>query len=291
VIGGGSASGGGSSASGSSAKGADAGGSFDNAITTSPGLVGTSQVGTYTTPDGNACLDPDTPDCITPQKTCGADATTSDVLVDPHGKVLSTICYPTTGYHVQQIGDAPVSMLPPVENNSVVVLDGKDDGVDIEGDVTLQGNNVILIGQGPDVSVIGGDLNIDKNNAIVRGVRIKGSTTITKNNAALIDCVIEGDLTITMNNVSLALCEVWGKLMIEGNNEYLVSNLIAGDQMISGKNLECNDNHYFTDSNGDHVVDKSEVLAPVTCGSDATAGGPPGGNPGGMPTMPGNGKK
>src|SRR6185295_17309607 len=126
------------------------------------------------------------------------DAAT-DVILGRHGEVLTTLCYPTDGWDVTVVGDDPVST-PPLGNKTVVVIDGKDDGVDITGDVDIKGNNSIIWGEGPDVSVIGGDVHIDKNNAIVRGVRIKGDATITKNNAALVDCVIEGDLTVTKNN-------------------------------------------------------------------------------------------
>jgi len=263
---GGTDTGGGSSNSSTGIQGSD-GGAFDNV----GGPVGVTPVSTYTTSSGDGCLEPDSV-CAAPQKECGKDAA-ADVILGRHGQVLTTLCYPTEGWDVTVLGDAPVST-PPLENNTVVVIDGKDDGVDIEGDVDIKGNNVILWGSGPDVSVIGGDLHIDKNNAIVRGVRIKGDATITKNNAALVNCVIEGDLTVTLNNISVALCEVWGKVNIEGNNAYFVSNLVAGDQTIGGKNLQCNDNHSFTDSDGDHVVDVDEVLAPITCEGDSAASNP-----------------
>jgi hypothetical protein len=267
---GGMDSGGGSS---SGIKGSDGGGGFDNAT----GPVGTTPVSTVTTSTGEGCTEPDSV-CEAAQdaaqKACGDDAAT-DVILGRHGEVLTTLCYPTDGWDVTVLGADPVST-PPLENNTVVVIDGEDDGVDITGDVTIKGNNSIIWGEGPDVSVIGGDVNIEKNNAIVRGVRIKGNATITKNNAALVDCVIEGDLTVTLNNISVALCEIWGKVNIQGNNAYFVSNLVAGDQKVTGKNLQCNDNHSFTDSDGDHVVAADEVLAPIECGEDSAAAATPG---------------
>jgi hypothetical protein len=228
--------------------------------------VGLSPVATYSTatPSGGDCLDIQGV-CAKPQDQCDAGGT-ADVIVGPDGAVLSVICYPNRDYHVVVLGDAPVSS-PPLGNNTVVVIDGKDDGVDIQGDLTIQGNNVILYGYGPETSVIGGNLNIDKNNAIVRGVRIDGNASITKNNAALIDCVIEGDLTISGNNVSLALCEIWGNVKIEGNNAVFVSNLVLGDQPISGDNLRCNDNHRFADANQDGLFQSSEIAGAVTCES------------------------
>ena len=226
--------------------------------------VGVSSVSTYTTPSGSGCLELDG-SCVAPQNDCG-EGGTADVIVGENGEVLSTICYPNRDYSVDVLPDSPVSH-PPLGNNTVVVIDGKDDGVDIEGDLTIQGNNVIVYGAGPDTSVIGGNLAIDKNNAIVRGVRIQGNTTISKNNASLLDCVIEGDLTITGNNVNLALCEIWGKLDIQGENAVFVSNLVEGDQKVSGINLRCNDNHYFSDAGMDGSVDPGDVTGNVTCES------------------------
>ncbi len=255
----GASSGGGSASAGDGgATGAGAAGSGSS--------VGVSPVSTYSvaTPTGGDCIDVQG-QCLKPQDSCGADAT-ADVIVGPDGEVLSTICYPNRDYTVQVLGDAPVTS-PPLGNNNVVVLDDKVDGDDVLGDLEITGNNVIVYGQGPDVSRIGGNLSIAKNNAIVRGVSIGGDVTISKNNASLIDCVIEGNLTITGNNVSVALCQIWGDVTIEGQNAVFVSNLVAGDQAISGDNLRCNDNHRFTDTNQDGVVQPEEVTDPITCES------------------------
>ncbi|MFI5308358.1 MAG: hypothetical protein ACHQ53_13445 [Polyangiales bacterium] len=231
-------------------------------------MAGKAPVETFTTatPSGSACLQVKD-QCIKPEKDCGADAT-ADVIVDASGAVLSTICYPNRDYNVVVVGDAAVPTAP-LQNNSVIVLDDKADGVDVTGDVTITGNNVIVYGYGPNVSEIGGNLSIDKNNAIVRGVTIDGNVSISKNNASLVDCVIKGDLTITGNNVTLALCEIWGNVAIEGNNAVFVSNLVLGDQPISGMNLRCNDNHHFADANMDGVFQPAEVTTPIECGSKA----------------------
>jgi hypothetical protein len=186
-----------------------------------------------------------------------------DVLVDADGNAIDVICYPTTGVAIETF-DGPVE---DVGNNVVLVIDDADDGVDVDGDVTIDGNNVSLYGHGPDTSVIGGDLNIDKNNATVRGVRVTGDVTIDKNNPSIVDCVIEGDLLIRGNNVSIAECEVWGTLTIEGNNAILVSNVFATPPVVKGMNTVCTDNVAFTDANGDAHVDDDELGDPVECGT------------------------
>lgn len=252
-------------ATGTGASGVGKAGAAGSTADISSAQVGVASGATFTTSTPTTgCIDLEG-QCLKPQDQCGKDGT-ADVIVGPNGEALSTICYPNRDYHVQVLGDAPVSS-PALGNNTVVVLDNKDDGVDVVGDLTITGNNVIVYGYGPDTSVIGGNLTIGKNNAIVRGVRINGNASITKNNAALIDCVIEGDLTISGNNVSLALCQIWGNVKIDGTNAVFVSNLVAGSQPVSGDNLRCNDNHYFADANADHMFETSEITGPLTCES------------------------
>jgi len=228
------------------------------------GLAGVTPVLTSSTSSSKLCLG-DGKDCVTPEDKCGKDGT-ADVIVDAAGNVLSIVCYPSKNYELVDLGGGPVEN-PKLGNNVVAVLDGDDDGADVDGRLTIEGNNVIVYGAGPGSSVIGGDLEVLKNNAIVRGVRIEGDAVIRKNNFSLVYCVIEGDLIVSGNNASIALCEVWGKIIIEGNNTVLVSNLIAGDQRVDGVNLRCNDNHRFTDIEGDGAVDEDDVLGPVNCSS------------------------
>jgi hypothetical protein len=218
------------------------------------------------TPDGEACIQLDNPNaCAKPQMACGDDGA-ADVLVDSQGAVVDVICYPTSGVAVQDFeGD-----VKHVGNDVVLVLDAADDGVDVHGDITIDGNNVVLYGHGPDTSIIGGDLNLDKNNALVRGVRVEGDVTIDKNNPSIVDCVIEGDLLIRGNNVSLALCEVWGKLTIEGNNAVLVGNRFAFPPQIMGNNTICNDNFAFADGDDDGVIDDDELHDAISCDSKST---------------------
>lgn len=213
------------------------------------------------TPDGEGCINLDDV-CVQPQKACG-DSGAADVLLAEDGTVADVICYPTEGVAIESF-EGEVEDLG---NNVVLVFDDEDDGADVVGDVTIDGNNVTLYGHGPDTSVIDGDLNIDKNNSVVRGVRVTGDVTIDKNNPSLVNCVIEGDLTILGNNVSIALCDVWGKLTIKGNNAVLVSNHFASAPEVSGKNTVCSSNQLFTDSDGDEKVSEDELGAAVDCGS------------------------
>ena len=211
------------------------------------------------TPDGDDCAELDGA-CVNPQGQCGDDGR-ADVLVDENGAVIDVICYPTGGIAIESY-EGPVE---DVGNNVVLVVDGADDGVDVVGDVTIDGNNVVLFGHGPDTSVIGGNLAIDKNHALVRGVRIQGDVVIDKNNPSLVDCVIEGDLRILGNNVSVALCEVWGTVTVEGNNAILVSNRFASAPEVTGQNLICNDDFAFADANDNGVIDEDEVGELIDC--------------------------
>jgi hypothetical protein len=215
-------------------------------------------VQTYSTPDADECIELDGAVCAMPQNECGDDGA-ADVLLDDQGAVVDVICYPTGGVSVESF-DGEVK---DIGNDVVLVIDDVNDGVDVQGDVTIDGNNVTLYGHGPDTSVIGGDLNLDKNNALVRGVRIEGNVTIDKNNPSIVDCVIEGDTIIRGNNVSLALCEVWGQLTIEGNNTVLVGNRFALPPVIKGHNTVCNQNLAF-----DGMIRADELGTIVTCESE-----------------------
>jgi hypothetical protein len=217
----------------------------------------------YETPDGDECIDLDGA-CAKPQTECG-NGGAADVLLDDKGNVVDVICYPTDGVEIENF-DGEVKK---VGNNVVLVLDDEDDGADVMGDVTIDGNNVTLYGHGPDTSVIGGDLHIDKNNSVVRGVRIEGDVTIDKNNPSIVDCVIEGDLTIRGNNVSVALCDVWGKLVIEGNNAVLVNNHFASAPEVHGNNTVCSANLAFDDANDDGKVSEDELGDEVVCSTKA----------------------
>jgi hypothetical protein len=200
---------------------------------------------------------------------CGDEAA-ADVILNENGEVIEVLCYKqdvsVSTVDVSATGSATAG------NNTVLVVDGVDDGLDVEGDVTISGNNAIIYGEGPDVSVIGGTLDIEKNNAIVRGVRIKEDVTIEKNNTKLVFCVIEGDLTITGNNTTLAECTVFGRVTIRGLNTVLVQNQFAGTDTVAGSNLTCNQNVRVDDANTDFAVSEDEVAGAVEC---VPAEGPP----------------
>ena len=221
-----------------------------------------AQTREFATPDGNDCIEVAGGGCVTPQDECG-DRGTADVIVDENGNVLDIICY---GQDVR-VASVPTNVVDSVEagNNTVLVLDGTDDGDDVTGDVTITGNNAIVYGQGPDTSVIGGDLVIEKNNAIVRGVRIRGDVNIVLNNTKLLFCVIEGDLTISQNDTTVAACDVFGKVTITHNNTVLVQDRFNGIDQLSAQNLDCNSNERFDDENGNLVVEDGEIAGPLTC--------------------------
>jgi hypothetical protein len=200
--------------------------------------------------------------CETVVEECGKDGA-ADVVVDAQGNRLDIICY-GQNVVVSPVPAAPVGSVD-AGNNTVVVIDGAADGVDVTGDVVISGNNAIVYGEGPDVSVIGGTLAIEKNNAKIRGVRIQGDVVIDKNDTKMLFCVIEGNLEIYGNNTTIAGCDVYGSVTVTGNNTVLVQNRIAGEDGIVGKNLTCVDNVRFDDANDDLHVDDAELGAPLAC--------------------------
>lgn len=222
---------------------------------------------THVVGDGDAkeFPDPDTCDyaaCDEVDDKCGANGA-ADVIVDAQGNVLDVICY---GQDVV-VAPVPANVVGDVDagNNTVVVVDGAADGVDVTGDVVISGNNAIVYGDGPNVSVIGGTLAIEKNNAKIRGVRIVGDVVIDKNNTKMLFCVIEGNLTIHGNNTTIAQCDVHGTVTVTGLNTVLVQNRVSGEEGIVGKNLTCVDNVRFSDVNDDGVVDEAELGATLVC--------------------------
>jgi len=201
-------------------------------------------------------------ECAPVHQKCGDDAA-ADVILDERGKVADVICYEqdvrVETLNIDRVKSADVG------NKTVLVLDGIDDGVDVEGNVVISGNNATVWGEGPDVSVIGGTLKITKNNAVVRGVRIRGDVGVTKNNAQFSRCVIEGDLTVTGNNATFADCVILGDVKIAGVNTVLAQNRFGKSYDIRGKNLTCNENYTFSDADEDGDFDDSEVGDLVNC--------------------------
>jgi hypothetical protein len=221
-------------------------------------LIGDDKGGKLTS-TGDSC---DTAACNAVVERCGAESF-ADVVLDENSEVLDVLCY-KPNVTVREIGVDEVATVS-AGNNTVLVFDGEDDGIDVTGDVVLEGNNTVIYGEGAALSVIGGTLAVEKNNAIIRGVRINGDVNITKNNTKLAFCQIDGDLTITGNNTTVAECVVFGEVHIEGNNTVLVQNELANASTVLGKNTSCNANVIFDDANGDLVVDDSELGDAVAC--------------------------
>ncbi len=202
--------------------------------------------------------------CIRPQEVCGEEA--ADVILDERGEVIDVICYPAgETVSVEQV-EAAAGDIAQNQNNAVLVLDEVDDGVDLEGNLSVDANNVVVYGAGPDVSVISGDVTVDGNNTIVRGVRIQGDVNIVKNDNVFLFCVIEGNLTITGNNTRILGCDVYGDVTIVGNNTELASDRFAGDVSSTGSGLSCESNRYFDDKNGDFRVSDDELGDVFECG-------------------------
>ena len=244
--------------------GGNTSGSFAGGVPYHPGdvtVVGDkTDDGTVPAPGGCASAE-----CSTAVGQCeNQDA--ADVVVDAQGKVVDVICY-KPDLVVTNVPAAGPSGSASVGNNALLVIDGANDGVDVAGDVTLAGNNDAIYGEGPAVSVIGGTVDIQKNNAKVRGVRIEGDVTIDKNNTKLVFCVIDGNLTISGNNTTVANCDVYGTTTVTGQDTVLAGDRFEGPQAFTGGNMVCSADVAFTDANGDHVVDVSELGAAVTCGS------------------------
>lgn len=202
--------------------------------------------------------------CTEAVERCGADAA-ADIIVDAAGNVVDVICY---GQDVV-VQDVPTDQVDTYstekENNTVLVLDGASDGVDVDGDIVIDGNNAIVYGEGPDVSVVSGTLQLEMNNAKIRGVRIQGDVTIDKNDTKLSFCVIEGDLTIHGNNTTVAECQVFGTVEITGLNTVFVRNGCENAERLGGFNLTCSDNVSFLDDNADLVVQDSELGGAMEC--------------------------
>jgi hypothetical protein len=214
----------------------------------------------------DACLnvEVDGDDCLTREDACGADVA-ADVVLDENGKVASVVCYPagdTLSVEEVQAQDGNVAQN---QNNSVIVLDSADDGVDIDGDLNVDGNNVVIYGDGPDVSVVSGNVAVDGNNTIVRGVRIQGDVEVLKNDAVFLLCVIEGDVVIHGNNAIFASCDIHGKLTVLGNNTQLTGNRVGGEFSDAGMNTACADNHAATDADMDQSFSDAEVGEALAC--------------------------
>ncbi len=215
----------------------------------------TSSSGCVKLPDGT-CVE---------AKGC-ADGERRDVIVDSKGKVVDVVCYPASSDPPVIDSNGNVS-LDKNQNNGVVAIDGADDGVDVAGNVTAQGNNVMVYGEGPAVSVIGGNVVASGNNFAMRGVTVKGNVEISGgNNAALVLCTVEGNVHIVGNNNVIADCDVLGDIVIEGVNNTLVANHVGGVIRVSeSKNSVCDGNTKWNDANANKTFDTGEAGGALEC--------------------------
>jgi hypothetical protein len=218
---------------------------------------------TFDSGQGAQCIDVGNGVCISAQKECG-DGKKADVIVNGKGEVIDIVCYPSNTHEEVDIDNGPIKN-DKNDNKNVYLLDNKDDGVDVTGDVEINGNNVVVFGYGPDVSVIGGNLSIPKNDSIVRGVRVKGNVKVTGNNVKIVFCAIEGTLTIEGNNATIAGCDLFGDIKLVGQNAVFVYNRIQKFKELSGNGLVCNDNTQFEDKDKNNLVSTAELGGPVAC--------------------------
>jgi len=154
------------------------------------------------------------------------------------------------------------------QNNGVVAIDSKDDGIDIKGNVTAAGNNVVVYGEGAAVSIIGGNVEATGNNFSLRGVTVKGNVhVVVGNDATLVRCVIEGNVLFEGNSNVIADCSILGKVEMRGVNNVLVANEIGGGVSVGeDKNTVCDGNVAWNDANANKLLDPGETGVPIQCG-------------------------
>jgi hypothetical protein len=212
---------------------------------------------------GDDCLDLENDVCIRPQEEC--DGRAADVVLDGRGELLEIICYPEEEILSVEEIEAQDGNVEQNQNDSVIVLDGIADGVDIAGDLSVDANNVVIYGDSAENSLIDGDVYVDGNNIIVRGVRIQGAVEIVANNAVFLHCVIEGDVSISGNNAVLSACDVLGNVQVTGQNAKLSGNRVTGELSDQGQNTICEENMAALDADEDGVLSESEIGAPISC--------------------------
>ena len=217
----------------------------------------------YEAPAGGGCVQVSPTSCV-PADRCGPGVP-ADVVLDEGGNVIDVVCYPTKLTLTPEQIAAQQGNVAQNQNGAVIVLDNVADGVDLDGNLSMDANKVILYGGGPDVSVISGDVTVDGNNTIVRGVRVEGNLEVLLNDAVVVFCAIQGNVHIVGNNTRLSGCDVFGSVTIEGNNTILSGNHIQGSVVNTGLNNTCQGNSSFVDLNQDFVVDAAEVGAPIGC--------------------------
>lgn len=197
-------------------------------------------------------------------KACAADER-RDVIVDSAGKVVATLCYPTSDSpaELESTGNVTIDR---TAGKAVLALDDRDDGVDVTGNVEVASNNAVIYGQGPSVSIIGGNVDARGNNFSARGLTVKGNVEVDGNNATLALCVIEGNVKLEGNNNVIADCTIRGNVEIDGNNNVFVRNRVAGNIDIEdGRNAVCDGNLVWSDANNNRIFDAGETSGALAC--------------------------
>src|SRR5690606_34478706 len=100
----------------------------------------------------------DTEVCQAVRERCGEPAY-AEVVVGDDGAVLDVVCFRGNA-RFEEVGPGEVATAR-AGNDTVLVLDDADDGLDVSGDVVLAGNDAVLYGRGAAVSRVGGDVRID----------------------------------------------------------------------------------------------------------------------------------
>lgn len=201
-------------------------------------------------------------DCEAFEDHCSAtDA--ADVIVGPDGDVVDVLCY-RQRVNVQEIRTEAVSSAR-AGDNTVLVFDGFIDGVDVDGDLTMDGEAATVYGQGPSLSIVGGTLEVEEAGAIVRGIRIQEDVTISQDDVKLTFCAIDGDLTITGDNVTVAVCDLFGEVRVLGDGAILVDNRTQQAPIVTGADALCDQIQAFSDENDDFRVQADEVGNDFSC--------------------------
>ena len=199
-------------------------------------------------------------ECLKPQTKCGKNG--ADIVLDTDGRLLDYVCYPGEAtLSVEQVA-AQSGDIAQRQNDSVILLDDLDDGVDIDGDLSIDANKVVVYGENPANATISGSVTVDGNNALLRGVRVGGDVTVLKNNVTLALCIIAGDLVVQGNNAQVFGCDVLGSITVTGKNAKVYGNRVGGT--LSGS-ADCRSNLSVNDADADGIVDTGETGAPIAC--------------------------
>jgi hypothetical protein len=212
---------------------------------------------------GDACLTYEGA-CLKPHERCGKQG--ADVILDAEGHLLDYLCYPgEANLSVEDI-EAHRGDIAQNQNDAVILLDALDDGVDIDGDLSIDANNVVLYADDPRTALVSGSVELAGNNIVMRGVGVQGDLTVRNNNVTVALAVVGGDLIVQGNNVQVLATDVLGSVTITGSNAKLLGNHVAGTLSVIGRGFTCRDNTHAEDADEDGSLDQTELTEPLTCG-------------------------